>query len=214
MVCVVAWLVLVLWQLVGGPVPGNTPEFSIAFLAIGAVAGLIGFWRITTPHRGGSISRVRVRRVARGAMAVGLAGFLGFVAFATGELGIPTWVGPPLGVSAVLCLMVGACATLTYAAALAAKVPAPRLVRQVRIVTWGFALCFVGAFMVGAVRLLFAAKVVSGGSLGSAFAVTAYVPTVGMLIPCVWTIPRLLWYRRRFMEAVAMAEQGAGASDR
>lgn len=93
------------------------------------------------------------------------------------------------------------------AAALAAKVPAPRMARHVRTVAWVFALCYfawlmaVSALLVLPEKVLFERLVVVPGAAGS-------------LILSLWTFPILIWYRRRFREAAATLQQRAEGSGR
>ena len=109
-----------------------------------------------------------------------------------------------------VCLGVGAWATLTYAAALAAKIPQTRLVKQVRIVAWGFVLCF---SLMGAGDLMQAAEQQMAGldPIGTTIVVIAIA---AMLILSIWAIPLLVWRRRRLREAVAMSRRRAQDSDR
>ena len=180
----------------------------------GLVTGLLGFWQITAPHRGGGIRRGRVRRIARWTMAAGLAGLL--LELLARRIGSPRWAIDLLMTFSVVCVGVGAWATLTYAATLATKIPEARLVKQVRIVAWGFALCFA---LLGAGLLMNAARrLMPAGIRVATHAIpvdgTMVITTAGLLPLSVWTIPLLVWYRRRFREAAAMSQHRAHGSGR
>jgi len=203
MVCVALILSLSLLAWTPWRPPDEAAVVLLPLLVAGTVAGLIGFWQITAPHRGGEISRLRVRRVARWTMAAGLAGFL--VVLLVDEFSLLLReISFFLFACDFVCLGVGACATLTHAATLAAKIPEARLVKQVRIVAWGFALGF---------SLLCAQSLIEGTEQTAFAGMDAISVTIliigiaGLLILSVWTIPLLIWYRRRFREAVRMRQR-------
>ena len=172
--------------------------FVMLGLYVAPIAGLIGFWEGTAPQRRGGFLQGRMRRLARWTVALGLVCLL----LALLVTGLPRGLKVLVVSFSVACLGVGAWATITYAASLAAKIPAPRLAKQVRVVGWGLTACFF--------------------SLG--FAIAGSDPaweTIGvgtaavLLLFSVWTLPLLVWYGRRFREAAAMSwsrrrAQGSG----
>ena len=181
-------------------------------LLCGALAGLCGFWEVTASSPGSGIGQLRLRRTARCAMALGFVGLfllMALVTFAQGGMAVYTLlnlVAPALGVSVLACLGVAAWATPTYATALAAKVPEPRLVVHSRIVAWGFALCFFVCVTTIVALLLLPASLRQG--IPTAVPVVAlWVGGGGFVIMSIWTIPLLHWYRRRFREAIRMRQR-------
>jgi len=201
MVCFVLLLSVVLSANLWDP-PGWVHVLSVPMVAIGAVAGLIGFWKITSPHHGSRARQVRLRRVARWVMAAGLASFL--VVMSGDSLGLShRWIEWLVQYS-VAFLGVGAWATLTYAATLAARIPEARLVRQAKIIAWGFALCFL--FLCAFFVLIRAQEQLTIVDVNAILMPILVAACTGLIVLGIWTIPLLVWYRRRFREAAAMAE--------
>jgi hypothetical protein len=155
-------------------------------IAVGSIAGLVGFSDFTAPHGDRDLRGGRIRRVARLMMALGTGGvFL--------MLLVPLDLNLYVISSSVGCLAVGAWATCAYAAELAARIPTPQLVKQVKIIRWGFAMCFLGCFLAIGETDPLREKLGAGAS-------------AGLLLLSIWTIRLLIWYRRRFREALKMSQ--------
>ena len=211
MIGFILYLSFALWASLGSRSLDGVVVRVVVVVAVigGLVAGLIGFWQITSPPRDGDLRGWRVRRVARWAMAAGPAGLLlGVLIGLIGPSQLALSLLVPCG---IVFLGVGAWATLTYAAALAAKIPETRLVKQVRLVAWGFAPCF---SVVGASFLIQAADQLTPASVDATMETMMSVTCAVMLILSIWTIPLLVWYRRRFREALAISQRQAQDSGR
>ena len=214
MVCLAALPVLVLMEVLVGPVDGNFIRVWLAVPASGVLAGLQGSSELTAPHLADDFQR-RVRSVARWLLTAGLIGLLVLVGlFLLSAAGSPwtwSWLVPSLALSVMVSMGVGVWAMLVYAAALAAKVPEPRLVRHVRLVAWGFALCFLAmgaAVMMGTAEELWAKR----SDMEAIMIPVLVAAFAALLVLSIWTIPLLVWYRRRFREAAAMAAQHPAGS--
>ena len=201
MACFVLVLLFVLWVNLRDP-PGWVHVLGPTMLAIGSVAGLIGFWQITSPHRGNRIRQVRVRRVARWMMAAGLSGLLMLTLFDP-SASSHHWLVLLIPCSFV-CVGVGAWAILTHAATLAAKIPEASLVRQAKIVAWGFGLCFL--FLCALFVLIRGQEQLVPESRDAILMPILGIACGGLIVLSIWTIPLSFWYGRRFREAAAMAE--------
>lgn len=164
----------------------------LPLLVAGPVAGLVGFCQFTAPHRGGGIHWERARQIARWLMAAGLACV--FLTLLADLLRMPRWVLIFSIPCSIVCLGMGAWATLTYATTLTAKIPDARLVKQLRIVAWGLALCF---------------PLMTAGIRTDATITIVVTSWVALLLLSIWAILLLTWYRRRFREALAMSQQFA-----
>ena len=210
MVCLAGLPVLGLWLLLGGPEDDTLVPCCLAALASGAVSGLHASSELTAPHSAGAFQR-RVRGVARWALAAGLISLLALVGLVlllaeARRPGVWIWVVPALALSVTVSLGVGVWAMLVYAADLAAKIPEARLVKQLGIVAWAFALCFLA--LCATVMMLLAEELVAAGVNG-VFEPTALVTCAALLILSIWTIALLVPYRRRLLEALAMSQQRA-----
>ena len=212
MVCFALYLslYLLIWTF-RWPLPVEVGYFVRAAIISGAITGLLGFWVVTTPHRGTSTRERRGRRIARWTMAAGLGALL--LGLALGQLRQPLGLLSLYFPSSTLCLGVAAWATLNYAAALAAKVPAPRLIKLVRFGAWGFALCFAAYAVSGLMGVAARLAAASMGMRTTTYRI-AFVTFSLLLLLSVFTFPLLFWYRRRFREARALSEQTARGSPR
>ena len=209
--CVMVYLCMALLATVSiVSVPVGVVFVFIGILALGAVAAFVGCWQITCQHPRTRIGRIWVRLVARWSVVASIACFLLaiLVLFLYGSDGTAV----PLVICSVLFLGIGTWATLTYASCLAAKIPEVRLVRQARIIAWGFGSCF----------MLFAMALIAqwlAGSRAFGFSAEAVLVLIGVLatgaiILGIWTIPLLVWYRRRFREALAISQRRANEQGR
>ena len=185
--------------------PAGGIVVAVLLLAVvsGTGAGVIGFWQITEPPRDGDLRGSRARRIARRAMTA--AGLL--------FTGLPCTSGLATGLliaCGIACFGVSGWATLAYAAALAARIPDARLVKQVRIVAWVFVLC-VASLCVGVLMRAAEQQMAGLDPIGTTIVVIAIAV---LLLLDIWTIPLLVWYRRRFREAAAMSQRGENGQGR
>ena len=171
--------------------------FVILGLYVAPITGLIGFWESTAPQRRGGLRQGRMRRVARWMVALGLAGLP--LALLVEQL--PQGLKALVISCSVACLGVGAWATITYAASVAAKIPAPRLAKQVHIVGWGLTLC------------LFSLGFAIAGS-DPVWETVGVSTAAGLLLFSVWAIPLLVWCHRSLREAREISQRQAQGSGR
>ena len=119
------------------------------------------------------------------------------------EVAVPISVGLLLVISQPICLGVGVWSMLTYAGALAAKIPDSRLAKHVRMVAWGFLLCFFILLLLDASR--FAGAFLPGQRI-VIYTTLRVLLDAGFLILGLWTLPLLAWLRRRLREAAEMSQ--------
>jgi hypothetical protein len=192
MICFALFVILVLWSPRGVLVKAASDVIFVCVLV-----GLVGFWRITTPHSRGQIHADHIRIRARWTM---VAAFVCMLLKVMCDLRYQPQLATWFDRCSIVCLVVGAWATLTYAVTLAARIPEPRLIKHVRVVGWGFAACF----LVLCVNVCIA---VAGLNAPAIAMVIGIIVSAALLALIIWTILLLIWYRRRFHAAASLSQQ-------
>jgi len=185
-----------------GSLTGMSGGFTVIAHAFG-IFGVIGYWMVATPDpaRLENESAISIRSLVRFTAVFNYG--VGFAEAGAGTLGPE--IEYPLMIAASLLGLVGYFAQFIYARRLALRIPNLRLAAQTRIVMWGLVVTTGLTLILGLLAVLVATPR-GPGAFGPA-ALLACPSAIGILVFAIWSLVLLIWFRREFSDAAAMARR-------
>ena len=203
-----------------GVTPGTILAASTVITAIFLLIAVAGVWLGTTPEPGRPEpdGRVTVRRTARWCvMAQVLSGPMQMAGGGPGGFALAAPVPTMLVVGLMLGIVTftGEAAGLVYLRRLAVRIPAPKLARSTKIVTWGYLSCQVVAVVVTAVLLAVMPGMAATGvpptpGTPLAMGIAGCGVGVGALVFGIWLLVLLFRYRAAFTHAAEQSKASWG----